>query len=43
MRHWRNEMRDVVTAGIPGVFLQTDYDKGYIHIITEGGIVTLIE
>ena len=35
--------RDVATADIPVVFLQTYYDKGDIHIITEEGIVTLIE
>ena len=30
------EGRDVATAEIPGAFLQTDYDKGDIHIKMEG-------
>ena len=33
----------VATAGIPGAFLQTDYDKGDIHIKLEGAMVTLLE
>ena len=26
------KFRDVETADIPGAFLQTNYDKGYIHM-----------
>ena len=37
------EGREVATADIPGDFLQTDYDKGYIHIKLEGYMVTLLE
>ena len=37
------EGQEVATANIPGAFLQTDYDKGYIHIKLEGYMVTLLE
>ena len=37
------EGREVVTADIPGAFLQTDYEKGDIHIKLEGAMVTLLE
>ena len=37
------EGRDVATLDIPGAFLQTDYDKGDIHIKLEGAMVTLLE
>ena len=37
------ESREVATADIPGAFLQTDYDKGDIHIKLEGAMVTLLE
>ena len=37
------EVRDVENAEIPWAFLQTDYDKGDIHIKMEGEMVTLIE
>ena len=37
------EGREVATADIPGAFLHTDYDKGYIHIKLEGDMVTLLE
>ena len=37
------EVREVATVDIPGDFLQTDYDKGNIHIKLEGAIVTLLE
>ena len=37
------EGREVATADIPGAFLQTDYDKGDIHIKLEGYMVTLLE
>ena len=37
------EGREVATAEIPGAFLQTDYDKGDIHIKLEGAMVTLLE
>ena len=37
------EGQEVATAYIPGVFLQTDYDKGDIHIKMEGSMVTLLE
>ena len=37
------EGRDVATADITGAFLQTDYDKGDIHINMEGEMVTLLE
>ena len=33
----------VATADIPGVFLQTNYNKGDIHIKLEGDMVTLLE
>ena len=32
----------VATDYIPGAFLQTDYDKGYIHINMEGRMLTLL-
>ena len=35
--------REVETTDIPGAFLQTDYDKGNIHIKLEGAMVTLLE
>ena len=34
---------EVATADIPGAFLQTDYDKGDIHIKLEGDMVALLE
>ena len=37
------EGREVATADIPGSLLQTDYDKGDIHIKLEGAMVNLIE
>ena len=37
------EGREVATADIPGAFMQTDYDKGDIHIKLEGAMVTLLE
>ena len=37
------EGQEVATADIPGDFLQTDYDKGDIHIKLEGAMVTLLE
>ena len=37
------ESREVATADIPGAFLQTDYDKGDIHIKLEGAMATLLE
>ena len=37
------EGREVATADIPEAFLQTDYDKGDIHIKLEGVMVTLLE
>ena len=37
------EGREVATADIPGVFLQTYYDKGDIHIKLEGDMITLLE
>ena len=37
------EVREVATADIPGAFLQTDYDKGDIHIKLEGDTVTPLE
>ena len=37
------EVREVATADIPGSFLQTNYDKGDIHIKLEGDMVTLFE
>ena len=33
------EGREVATAKIPGAFLQTDYDKGGIHIKLEGDMI----
>ena len=36
------EGQEVATADIPGVFLRTDYEKGYIHIKLEGAMVTLL-
>ena len=37
------EGREIATADIPGAFLQTNYDKGDIHINVEGAMVTLLE
>ena len=37
------EGQEVATADIPGAFLHTDYDKGYIHIKLEGAMVKLLE
>ena len=37
------EGQEVATADIPGAFLQTDYEKGYIHIKLEGAMVALLE
>ena len=37
------EGQELATADIPGAFLQTNYDKGDIHIKLEGAIVTLFE
>ena len=37
------EVREVATANIPGAFLQTNCDKGYIHIKLEGAIFTRLE
>ena len=37
------EVREVSTADIPGAFLQTDYEKGDIHIKLEGAMVPLLE
>ena len=37
------EGQGVTTADIPGAFLQTDYNKGDIHINTEGAMVNLIK
>ena len=37
------EGRELATAEIPGAFLQTDYDKGDIHIKLEGAMLTLLE
>ena len=37
------EGREVATTDIPGAFLQTDYDKGDIHIKLDGAMVTLLE
>ena len=37
------EGQEVATAEIPVAFLQTDYDKGYIHIKLEGDMITLLE
>ena len=37
------EGREVATTDIPVAFLQTDYDKGDIHIKLEGEMVTLHE
>ena len=36
------EGQEVATADIPGAFLRTDYEKGYIHIKLEGAMVTLL-
>ena len=33
----------VTTTDIPGEFLQTYYDKEYIHINMEGGMVVLLK
>ena len=37
------EGREVATSDIIGAFLQTNYDKGDIHIKLEGAMVTLLE
>ena len=37
------EGREVATTDIPGAFLQTEYDKGDIHIKLEGAMFTLLE
>ena len=37
------EAREVATTDIPGAFLQTEYDKGDIHIKLEGAMFTLLE
>ena len=37
------EGREVATTDIPGAFLETDYDKGDIHIKLEGAMVPLLE
>ena len=37
------EGRDVAISNITGAFLQTDYDKGYIHINMQGAVLTLLE
>ena len=37
------EGQEVATADILGAFLQTDYEKGDIHIKLEGDMVTLLE
>ena len=37
------ESREVATADIPGAILQTNYDKGDIHIQLEGAMFTLLE
>ena len=34
---------DVATDDIPGYFLQTDYNRGDIHINMEGKMLTLLE
>ena len=35
--------RDISTSGIPGAFLQTDYNKVDMHINLEGVVITLLE
>ena len=37
------EGQEVSTADIPGAFLQTDYDKGYIYIKLEEAVDALIK
>ena len=37
------EGREVANADIPGAFLQTNYEKGDIHIKLEVAMVTLLE
>ena len=37
------EVREVATSDIPGAFLQTNHDKGYIHIKLEEAMITLLE
>ena len=37
------EGRELATSDIPGALLQTNYDKGDIHIKLEGAMVTLRE
>ena len=36
------EGREIATAEIIGAFLQTDYEKGDIHINMEGAMATLL-
>ena len=37
------EGQNASTADIPRSFLQTDHDKGYIHIKMDRSMVTLLE
>ena len=37
------EGQGVATADIAGAFLQTDYEKGYIPINTEGAMVNILK
>ena len=37
------EGREVATSNIPGAFLQSDFEKGDIHIKLEGDMVNLLE
>ena len=37
------EVREAETTNIPGAFLQTNYNKGDIHIKVKGDMVTLLE
>ena len=39
----KTEVRDVATYDIPGLFLQTYYDKWDINIKMEGAMVTLLK
>ena len=43
MQNWLNEGLDVSTSDSTVAFLQTDYNKGDIHIKMEGAMVTLLE
>ena len=43
MQNWLNEGLDVSTSDSTVAFIQTDYNKGDIHIKMEGKTVTLIE